>query len=200
MILGGLAFKASAAPFHQWTPDVYEGAPTRGDGVHGDGDQGRRAVRAHAHPDDGVRARRRRLGGSGRGALDRVDGHRQHRRARADERQAHARLQLDRAGRLPPDPDRREHAARRPGARLLPHRVRGDDARRVRRARRARARAGATGRPLRSRRARLRAAVPRRRDGVQPALAGELPADRRLPREAVPVLARRSTRARRTSR
>jgi len=28
MILGGLAFKASAAPFHQWTPDVYEGAPT----------------------------------------------------------------------------------------------------------------------------------------------------------------------------
>ena len=28
MILAGLGFKASAAPFHQWTPDVYEGAPT----------------------------------------------------------------------------------------------------------------------------------------------------------------------------
>jgi NADH-quinone oxidoreductase subunit N len=28
MIITGLAFKASAAPFHQWTPDVYEGAPT----------------------------------------------------------------------------------------------------------------------------------------------------------------------------
>lgn len=35
MLLGGLAlavagfcFKASVAPFHQWTPDVYEGAPT----------------------------------------------------------------------------------------------------------------------------------------------------------------------------
>jgi NADH-quinone oxidoreductase subunit N len=28
MIIAGLAFKASAAPFHQWTPDVYEGAPT----------------------------------------------------------------------------------------------------------------------------------------------------------------------------
>src|SRR3954462_14165011 len=26
--LGGVAFKASVAPFHQWTPDVYEGAPT----------------------------------------------------------------------------------------------------------------------------------------------------------------------------
>jgi NADH-quinone oxidoreductase subunit N len=28
MIIAGLSFKASAAPFHQWTPDVYEGAPT----------------------------------------------------------------------------------------------------------------------------------------------------------------------------
>ena len=28
MMLVGLAYKASAAPFHQWTPDVYEGAPT----------------------------------------------------------------------------------------------------------------------------------------------------------------------------
>lgn len=28
MTIVGLAFKASMAPFHQWTPDVYEGAPT----------------------------------------------------------------------------------------------------------------------------------------------------------------------------
>ena len=28
LVLTGLAFKASVAPFHQWTPDVYEGAPT----------------------------------------------------------------------------------------------------------------------------------------------------------------------------
>ena len=27
-IIAGIAFKASAAPFHMWTPDVYEGAPT----------------------------------------------------------------------------------------------------------------------------------------------------------------------------
>ena len=27
-ILAGLAFKISAAPFHMWTPDVYQGAPT----------------------------------------------------------------------------------------------------------------------------------------------------------------------------
>ena len=28
MILAGFAFKVSAAPFHMWTPDVYQGAPT----------------------------------------------------------------------------------------------------------------------------------------------------------------------------
>jgi NADH-quinone oxidoreductase subunit N len=27
-VMAGLAFKMSAAPFHMWTPDVYEGAPT----------------------------------------------------------------------------------------------------------------------------------------------------------------------------
>jgi NADH-quinone oxidoreductase subunit N len=28
LILGGLGFKIGAAPFHQWAPDVYQGAPT----------------------------------------------------------------------------------------------------------------------------------------------------------------------------
>ncbi len=28
MVLAGLAFKISAVPFHMWTPDVYQGAPT----------------------------------------------------------------------------------------------------------------------------------------------------------------------------
>jgi len=28
MIIAGLGFKASAAPFHMWTPDVYQGAPS----------------------------------------------------------------------------------------------------------------------------------------------------------------------------
>ena len=28
LVLVGLGYKASAAPFHMWTPDVYEGAPT----------------------------------------------------------------------------------------------------------------------------------------------------------------------------
>jgi len=28
MVIAGLAFKSSAAPFHMWTPDTYQGAPT----------------------------------------------------------------------------------------------------------------------------------------------------------------------------
>src|SRR5262249_24579383 len=28
LIVAGLAFKVSAVPFHMWTPDAYEGAPT----------------------------------------------------------------------------------------------------------------------------------------------------------------------------
>ena len=28
MVIAGLAYKSSSAPFHMWTPDVYEGAPT----------------------------------------------------------------------------------------------------------------------------------------------------------------------------
>jgi NADH-quinone oxidoreductase subunit N len=28
MVLVGLLFKLTAAPFHMWAPDVYEGAPT----------------------------------------------------------------------------------------------------------------------------------------------------------------------------
>ena len=28
MLLAGVAFKLSLVPFHQWTPDVYEAAPT----------------------------------------------------------------------------------------------------------------------------------------------------------------------------
>jgi len=29
LMLVGILFKVSAAPFHVWTPDVYEGAPSR---------------------------------------------------------------------------------------------------------------------------------------------------------------------------
>ena len=45
LVIVGFAFKASVAPFHQWTPDVYEGAPDPDHRLHGHRHQGRRARR-----------------------------------------------------------------------------------------------------------------------------------------------------------
>ena len=84
MVAVGLAFKVSIAPFHQWTPDVYQGAPTPITALHGRRHQGRRLRRLHPllprRPDrrwstDWDVARRARR------ALDR---RRQRRRARPD--------------------------------------------------------------------------------------------------------------------
>ena len=44
----GLGFKVAAVPFHAWTPDVYQGAPDAGDGVHVGRDEGRRVRRPAA--------------------------------------------------------------------------------------------------------------------------------------------------------
>ena len=44
----GLLFKAAAAPFHVWTPDVYQGAPTPITALHGGLHQGRRVRRPAA--------------------------------------------------------------------------------------------------------------------------------------------------------
>jgi NADH-quinone oxidoreductase subunit N len=35
LLVVGFAFKVAAVPFHLWSPDVYDGAPTPGDGLHG---------------------------------------------------------------------------------------------------------------------------------------------------------------------
>ena len=65
MIIAGLAFKSSAAPFHMWTPDAYQGAPTPVDGVHVVRDQGRGAHGHLSHAPDGV-PRRSSASGSSR--------------------------------------------------------------------------------------------------------------------------------------
>ena len=44
-VLAGLAFKIAAVPFHMWTPDVYEGAPTPVTDLLRHRAQGRRARR-----------------------------------------------------------------------------------------------------------------------------------------------------------
>ena len=68
LVVAGLAFKASVAPFHQWTPDVYEGAPTADHRVHGGGDEGGRVRRDHPLLRRRGDRRVRQLGAGARGA------------------------------------------------------------------------------------------------------------------------------------
>ena len=184
MIIAGLAFKASAAPFHMWTPDVYEGAPTPVTSFMAAATKAAALVvtlrllttafgdEARAVDD---RARRHRL---------RVACGRQPRGDRPDEHQAAARLLVDRAGRLHADPDRRRERDGRQGAPLLPHALRRGLARRVRRRRRTRARA----RPARhagdDRRHGLGAAAARRRHVGVHALVRRPAVHRRLRRRS----------------
>ena len=96
----GLAFKASVAPFHQWTPDVYEGAPTPVTAFMAVDHQGGRAGRlpppVRGRPD----RHPQQLGAGAGGARDDHDPGRQRRRARAVLAEADARLLLGRPGRL----------------------------------------------------------------------------------------------------
>ena len=92
MMIAGFAFKASAAPFHMWTPDAYQGAPDARHRVHVVGDEGggaRRDVSRAAHR---VPGRGAPLDVGGRGDRDLLARGRQHRRARAAEREAPARV------------------------------------------------------------------------------------------------------------
>jgi NADH-quinone oxidoreductase subunit N len=96
-LISGLAFKISAVPFHMWTPDVYEGAPTPGDGLL------RRRAENGGHGD--VRARRHRrfraghvrLAADRRLHLDRLHGARRLRGNRPAQHQAPDGLFLDRS-------------------------------------------------------------------------------------------------------
>ncbi len=103
LMLVGLGFKVAAAPFHMWTPDVYQGAPTPVT-----------AFMAGATKAAAFGAILRVL--VGRFDLYRVDwrpaiwvlavalaARRQHRRARADRREAHARVLVDQSRGLHPD-------------------------------------------------------------------------------------------------
>ena len=153
LIVTGLAFKASVAPFHQWTPDVYEGAPTPVTAFMAV------ATKAAAF---GVLIRlfdTALIGAAdvwAPGVRDARGGH-DHRRQRRRDRpvvgQADARLLVGRAGGLHARGRRRLDAARRLRARLLPVRLHGDEPRGVRRRGRARARDALRRRPARAARA-----------------------------------------------
>ena len=114
-LLAGLAFKVSAVPFHMWTPDVYEGAPTPVTAFFASAPKV--AARAARDP------RLPRCAGPGdrRLAADRdlrragLDLPRRGRRLRPDQHQAAARLFVDQQCRLRADRPcrRRRRRARR---------------------------------------------------------------------------------------
>ena len=114
MIIAGLGFKASAAPFHMWTPDVYEGAPTPVTAFMSAATKVAALVLmlrllTTAFPQEAQ------LWTIAVAVLAcRVARGRQPRRARPAEREAHARVLVDLARRLHADRDRRGQRARRP--------------------------------------------------------------------------------------
>ena len=165
MIIVGLAFKVSAAPFHMWTPDVYQGAPTPVTAFMSAATKVAALVLTlrllvTAFPGEA-------------GALDdRPRRHRLHlarlgqpRRARPAGREANARLLEHLARGLPAHPGRRRDRARRPRPPLLPHGLRGHERRLLRGRRHPRARAPPACDREQPGRLRLGTAVPRRGHG-----------------------------------
>ncbi len=133
-------FKASVAPFHQWTPDVYEGAPTPITAFMAVATKVAALGVFLRFFDVALISTQRELGPGAGGARDDHDPRRQRRRARAVLAEADARLLLGRAGRLHARRRRRRDAARRAGDGLLPGRLPVHEHGRLRGDRRARAR------------------------------------------------------------
>ena len=115
LLLVGFAFKVSAVPFHMWTPDAYEGAPTLVTGFMSTGVKAAAFaafVRVFLSAFEPLQADWLPVL-SAIAAAD--DDPRHRRRRRADERQAHARLLEHRPRRLPAGRHRRrQRGGRRP--------------------------------------------------------------------------------------
>ena len=194
MIIAGLAFKSSAAPFHMWTPDAYQGAPTPVTAFMASATKIAALVVTYRVLTDAFPRTTHlwrwaiaviaciSLAWGNIAALVQ----RNVKRILAYSSISHAGFMLIAIA-----------AANQLGARalhVLPDPVLGDVARRVRDRRGARARARRAGDAREPRRLRLGAAVPRRRDVDVHARLPRLPADRRLHRQVLCL--RRRVRAR----
>ena len=160
----GLAFKVSVAPFHQWTPDVYEGAPTPITVVHGGRDEGRRVRRLRPLLHRRPRPLGRPVAAGARRDRGDLDRRRQRRRAHAD--LAQAACSATPASPRPATSSSASWSRPRPGverAGLLPRRLHADELRRLRGDRRS----ASARRPsaTTSRRSRASAATARRSPG-----------------------------------
>ena len=115
LLIVGLLFKGSVGPFHAWTPDVYQGAPTPITAFMAACTKvaafgGILRVLSVGAGVDPVGVARRPVG-----RRDRVDDHRRGARPHPDRHQADDRVLVDRARRLPAD--RRDRAD--PGGRVV---------------------------------------------------------------------------------
>ena len=95
-LLAGLCFKVSAVPFHMWTPDVYEGAPTPVTAFFASAPKVAALARIHPGDADGIPGHRPAMAADRRVRGDRLDGAGLVRRHRAEEHQAPDGLFLDR--------------------------------------------------------------------------------------------------------
>ena len=184
MIIAGLGFKSSAAPFHMWTPDVYEGAPTPVTAFMSAATKVAAFVLAFrvlrtAFPQEehlwtwafaGIAVASLAIGNLAALVQRNV------KRMLAYSSISHAGFMLIGLSAGSALGGARAH--------VLPHPVRGDGVRLVRGRRRARARARRAGHARQPRRLRLGAAVPRRRDVVLPVRLRRPAARRRLRRRS----------------
>ena len=134
----GFAFKVSAVPFHMWTPDAYEGAPTIVTAFMSTGVKAAAFAafaRVFLSPLEPLQAQWVPVLSVDRRA---DDDPRHGRRRRADQHQAHARLFEHRARRLPAARHRRRQPRRQGRHPLLPAVVRRVEPRRARHRRAAR--------------------------------------------------------------
>ena len=128
----GFAFKVSAVPFHMWTPDAYEGAPTIVTAFMSTGVKAAAFAafaRVFLSPLEPLQGQWIPV----LSAIAARDDDRRHgRRRRADEREADARVLEHCARRVPASRDRVREQCRQGGHSFLPARVRGDEHRRAR--------------------------------------------------------------------
>ena len=126
-VLAGLAFKISAVPFHMWTPDVYEGAPTPVTTFFASAPKIAAMavlVRSHGHR---LSRHRQRLAPDRHLRFDRLDGAGRLRRHRPGQFQAPDGLFLDRPYGIRAGRPRRRHGRGRAKRHRLYGDLRGDD-------------------------------------------------------------------------
>ena len=95
-LLAGLCFKVSAVPFHMWTPDVYEGAPTPVTAFFASAPKVAALGGVHPRDADGVSRHRLAMAADRGVRRDRLDGAGLVRRHRPEEHQAPDGLFVDR--------------------------------------------------------------------------------------------------------